>query len=153
MELLRSNLSRVRIPEPTNRIYKHECCITFDTPVYYTLLPFFILICLPLIYNYSYRFCYCFHHDYHLLALLIIKVSCRVIISYCYLFFLPILGFMFSRSFWNNCDDVILIFSFDVVRLVLFVCLNCCPYLDWYRKMFVYVYQTSIEVTVLFCIV
>ncbi|KAM7492636.1 hypothetical protein LguiA_035557 [Lonicera macranthoides] len=32
MELLRSNLSRVRIPEPTNRIYKHECCITFDTP-------------------------------------------------------------------------------------------------------------------------
>ncbi|XP_010544251.1 PREDICTED: ubiquitin carboxyl-terminal hydrolase 14 isoform X1 [Tarenaya hassleriana] len=32
MELLRSNLSRVRIPEPTNRIYKHECCVTFDTP-------------------------------------------------------------------------------------------------------------------------
>ncbi|GAV74442.1 UCH domain-containing protein/UBA domain-containing protein/zf-UBP domain-containing protein [Cephalotus follicularis] len=32
MELLRSNLSRVRIPEPTNRIYKHECCITFETP-------------------------------------------------------------------------------------------------------------------------
>ncbi|KAK3040286.1 hypothetical protein RJ639_028201 [Escallonia herrerae] len=32
MELLRSNLSRVRIPEPTNRIYKQECCITFDTP-------------------------------------------------------------------------------------------------------------------------
>ncbi|XP_015578853.1 ubiquitin carboxyl-terminal hydrolase 14 [Ricinus communis] len=32
MELLRSNLSRVRIPEPTNRIFKHECCISFDTP-------------------------------------------------------------------------------------------------------------------------
>ncbi|KAI4321896.1 hypothetical protein MLD38_035223 [Melastoma candidum] len=32
MELLRSNLSRVRIPEPTNRIYKHECCVSFDTP-------------------------------------------------------------------------------------------------------------------------
>lgn len=33
MDLLRSNLSRVRIPEPTNRIYKQECCISFDTPV------------------------------------------------------------------------------------------------------------------------
>ncbi|XP_011029388.1 PREDICTED: ubiquitin carboxyl-terminal hydrolase 14-like isoform X1 [Populus euphratica] len=32
MELLRSNLSRVRIPEPTNRIYKHECCVSFETP-------------------------------------------------------------------------------------------------------------------------
>ncbi|XP_062169190.1 ubiquitin carboxyl-terminal hydrolase 14 [Alnus glutinosa] len=32
MELLRSNLSRVRIPEPTNRIYKQECCLTFETP-------------------------------------------------------------------------------------------------------------------------
>lgn len=32
MELLRSNLSRVRIPEPTNRVYKHECCVSFDTP-------------------------------------------------------------------------------------------------------------------------
>ncbi|THU71166.1 hypothetical protein C4D60_Mb08t32670 [Musa balbisiana] len=32
MELLRSHLSRVRIPEPTNRIYKTECCISFDTP-------------------------------------------------------------------------------------------------------------------------
>lgn len=32
MELLRSNLPRVRIPEPTTRIYKHECCISFDTP-------------------------------------------------------------------------------------------------------------------------
>ncbi|KAJ8532409.1 hypothetical protein K7X08_012332 [Anisodus acutangulus] len=32
MELLRSNLSRVRIPEPTTRIYKHECCISYDTP-------------------------------------------------------------------------------------------------------------------------
>ncbi|XP_075075979.1 ubiquitin carboxyl-terminal hydrolase 14 isoform X2 [Nicotiana tabacum] len=32
MELLRSNLPRVRIPEPTNRIFKHECCISFDTP-------------------------------------------------------------------------------------------------------------------------
>ncbi|XVF04066.1 hypothetical protein REPUB_Repub05bG0049200 [Reevesia pubescens] len=32
MELLRSNLSRVRIPEPTNRIYKHECCLSFDSP-------------------------------------------------------------------------------------------------------------------------
>ncbi|CAD5166243.1 unnamed protein product [Musa acuminata subsp. malaccensis] len=32
MELLRSHLSRVRIPEPTNRIYKSECCISFDTP-------------------------------------------------------------------------------------------------------------------------
>ncbi|KAG5020550.1 hypothetical protein JHK87_016405 [Glycine soja] len=32
MDLLRSYLSRVRIPEPTNRIYKHECCISFDSP-------------------------------------------------------------------------------------------------------------------------
>ncbi|PKU80420.1 Ubiquitin carboxyl-terminal hydrolase 14 [Dendrobium catenatum] len=32
MELLRSHLSRVRIPEPTNRIYKNECCVSFDTP-------------------------------------------------------------------------------------------------------------------------
>lgn len=32
MEFLRSNLSRVRIPEPTNRIYKQECCLSFDTP-------------------------------------------------------------------------------------------------------------------------
>ncbi|CAH9082884.1 unnamed protein product [Cuscuta epithymum] len=32
MELLRANLSRVRIPEPTTRIYKHECCISFDSP-------------------------------------------------------------------------------------------------------------------------
>ncbi|XP_057729312.1 ubiquitin carboxyl-terminal hydrolase 14 [Arachis stenosperma] len=32
MDLLRSNLSRVRIPEPTNRIFKHECCLSFDTP-------------------------------------------------------------------------------------------------------------------------
>ncbi|XP_052206730.1 ubiquitin carboxyl-terminal hydrolase 14 isoform X2 [Diospyros lotus] len=32
MELLRANLSRVRIPEPTTRIYKQECCISFDTP-------------------------------------------------------------------------------------------------------------------------
>ncbi|KAJ8630813.1 hypothetical protein MRB53_024136 [Persea americana] len=32
MDLLRSNLSRVRIPEPTNRIYKQECCISFQTP-------------------------------------------------------------------------------------------------------------------------
>ncbi|CAN1775164.1 Ubiquitin carboxyl-terminal hydrolase 14 [Linum perenne] len=30
LELLRSNLSRVRIPEPTNRVYKSECCISFD---------------------------------------------------------------------------------------------------------------------------
>ncbi|KAL0553723.1 hypothetical protein IC582_007627 [Cucumis melo] len=32
MDLLRSNLSRVRIPEPTNRIYKQECCLSFDSP-------------------------------------------------------------------------------------------------------------------------
>ncbi|KAF3776247.1 Ubiquitin carboxyl-terminal hydrolase 14 [Nymphaea thermarum] len=32
MELLRSHLSRVRIPEPSNRIYKQECCVSFDTP-------------------------------------------------------------------------------------------------------------------------
>lgn len=32
MDVLRSNLSRVRLPEPTNRIYKHECCVSFDTP-------------------------------------------------------------------------------------------------------------------------
>ncbi|KAE8667031.1 Ubiquitin carboxyl-terminal hydrolase 14 [Hibiscus syriacus] len=32
MELLRSKLSRVRIPEPTNRIYKQECCLSFDSP-------------------------------------------------------------------------------------------------------------------------
>ncbi|XP_073009187.1 ubiquitin carboxyl-terminal hydrolase 14 isoform X2 [Typha latifolia] len=32
MEILRSHLSKVRIPGPTNRIYKEECCISFDTP-------------------------------------------------------------------------------------------------------------------------
>ncbi|CAA7032006.1 unnamed protein product [Microthlaspi erraticum] len=32
MELLLSNLSRVQIPKPTHRIYKRECCISFDTP-------------------------------------------------------------------------------------------------------------------------
>ncbi|RDY05535.1 Ubiquitin carboxyl-terminal hydrolase 14 [Mucuna pruriens] len=32
LDLLRSNLSRVRILEPTNRIYKHECCVSFDSP-------------------------------------------------------------------------------------------------------------------------
>eukprot|EP00250_Pteridium_aquilinum_P014295 c21898_g1_i1 orf=273-2696(-) len=32
MELLRSQLSKVRIPESSNRIYKQECCISFDTP-------------------------------------------------------------------------------------------------------------------------
>ncbi|KAK9092283.1 hypothetical protein Syun_027194 [Stephania yunnanensis] len=32
MDLLRSHLSRVRIPEPTNRVYKQECCISFDNP-------------------------------------------------------------------------------------------------------------------------
>lgn len=32
MELLRSHLSRVRIPEASNRIYKEECCVTFETP-------------------------------------------------------------------------------------------------------------------------
>ncbi|KAI4333751.1 hypothetical protein L6164_018520 [Bauhinia variegata] len=32
MDLLRSKLSRVRIPEPTNRIYKQECCLSFETP-------------------------------------------------------------------------------------------------------------------------
>ncbi|KAG5255067.1 Ubiquitin carboxyl-terminal hydrolase [Salix suchowensis] len=30
--LVRLNLSRVRIPEPTNRIYKQECCVSFETP-------------------------------------------------------------------------------------------------------------------------
>ncbi|KAL9660412.1 hypothetical protein QQ045_025226 [Rhodiola kirilowii] len=32
MDMLRANLGKVRIPEPTNRIFKSECCITFDTP-------------------------------------------------------------------------------------------------------------------------
>ncbi|KAJ3679422.1 hypothetical protein LUZ60_017433 [Juncus effusus] len=32
MELLRAHLSKVRIPEPTNRIHKEECCVSFDTP-------------------------------------------------------------------------------------------------------------------------
>uniref|UniRef100_A0A7N0SZ72 Ubiquitin carboxyl-terminal hydrolase n=1 Tax=Kalanchoe fedtschenkoi TaxID=63787 RepID=A0A7N0SZ72_KALFE len=32
MDLLRANLSKVRIPEPTNRIFKSECCVSFDTP-------------------------------------------------------------------------------------------------------------------------
>lgn len=31
MELFRSHLSRVKVPESFNRIYK-ECCISFDTP-------------------------------------------------------------------------------------------------------------------------
>ena len=45
MDLLRSYLSRVRIPEPTNRIYKHECCISFDSPVMF----FFFRIVLEMI--------------------------------------------------------------------------------------------------------
>ena len=48
MDLLRSNLSRVRIPEPTNRIYKQECCLSFDTPV--TCSPFLLLLWLPLLF-------------------------------------------------------------------------------------------------------
>ncbi|KAK4491992.1 hypothetical protein RD792_002778 [Penstemon davidsonii] len=32
MDLLEANLHYVQIPEPTNRVYKHECCISFDTP-------------------------------------------------------------------------------------------------------------------------
>ncbi|KAJ7540223.1 hypothetical protein O6H91_10G005900 [Diphasiastrum complanatum] len=32
MEVLRSHLTRVRIPEPSTRIYKQECCISFDSP-------------------------------------------------------------------------------------------------------------------------
>ncbi|KAF0916131.1 hypothetical protein E2562_000733 [Oryza meyeriana var. granulata] len=32
MDLLRSHLHKVRIPEPTNRIHKDECCVSFDTP-------------------------------------------------------------------------------------------------------------------------
>ncbi|CAM6094678.1 unnamed protein product [Calypogeia fissa] len=32
MELLRAHMHRVRIPEPSNRIYKQECCISFQTP-------------------------------------------------------------------------------------------------------------------------
>ncbi|KAL6848026.1 hypothetical protein ACP4OV_022154 [Aristida adscensionis] len=32
MDLLRAHLSKVRIPEPTNRIHKDECCVSFDTP-------------------------------------------------------------------------------------------------------------------------
>jgi len=37
MDLLRSHLHKVRIPEPTNRIHKDECCVSFDTPV--TTMP------------------------------------------------------------------------------------------------------------------
>ena len=44
MDLLRSNLSRVRIPEPTNRIYKQECCLSFDTPVNFSLPLVFRLV-------------------------------------------------------------------------------------------------------------
>ncbi|KAL4201858.1 hypothetical protein AMTRI_Chr02g260840 [Amborella trichopoda] len=32
MELLRSHLSKLRIPTPSHRVYKQECCISFDTP-------------------------------------------------------------------------------------------------------------------------
>ncbi|XP_025815737.1 ubiquitin carboxyl-terminal hydrolase 14-like [Panicum hallii] len=32
MDLLRSHLHKVRIPEPGNRIHKDECCVSFDTP-------------------------------------------------------------------------------------------------------------------------
>ncbi|KAK7329583.1 hypothetical protein VNO77_23753 [Canavalia gladiata] len=32
LDLLHLNLSRVRIPEKTNRIHKHECCVSFDSP-------------------------------------------------------------------------------------------------------------------------
>lgn len=45
MEVLRSHLSKVRIPEPSNRIYKQECCISFCTPVWtsFPLLMWFIV--------------------------------------------------------------------------------------------------------------
>ncbi|EMS64663.1 Ubiquitin carboxyl-terminal hydrolase 14 [Triticum urartu] len=32
MDPPRANLHKVRIPEPTNRIHKDECCVSFDTP-------------------------------------------------------------------------------------------------------------------------
>ncbi|KAG8045863.1 hypothetical protein GUJ93_ZPchr0008g11449 [Zizania palustris] len=32
MDLLRSHLHKVRIPDPTDRIHKDECCVSFDTP-------------------------------------------------------------------------------------------------------------------------
>uniref|UniRef100_A0A0E0JET7 Ubiquitin carboxyl-terminal hydrolase n=1 Tax=Oryza punctata TaxID=4537 RepID=A0A0E0JET7_ORYPU len=32
MDLLRSHLHKVRIPEPGSRIHKDECCVSFDTP-------------------------------------------------------------------------------------------------------------------------
>ncbi|KAM7250829.1 hypothetical protein ACFE04_022712 [Oxalis oulophora] len=33
MEIVRSHLSRVKIPGPSTRIFKQECCVSFDTPV------------------------------------------------------------------------------------------------------------------------
>ncbi|KAH7299449.1 hypothetical protein KP509_24G012200 [Ceratopteris richardii] len=32
MEVLRTQLSKVRIPDPSSRIYKQECCISFENP-------------------------------------------------------------------------------------------------------------------------
>ncbi|KAG0563130.1 hypothetical protein KC19_8G006500 [Ceratodon purpureus] len=32
MDTLRSHLPKVRIPEPSSRIYKQECCVSFSTP-------------------------------------------------------------------------------------------------------------------------
>eukprot|EP00897_Mesotaenium_endlicherianum_P009541 jgi/Mesen1/8615/ME000050S08022 len=32
MELLRANLSRVRVPDASTNVFKEECCISFDTP-------------------------------------------------------------------------------------------------------------------------
>ncbi|KAK9089520.1 hypothetical protein Scep_028602 [Stephania cephalantha] len=46
MDLLRSHLSRVRIPEPTNRVYKQECCISFDNPVLFLRFRSILLILL-----------------------------------------------------------------------------------------------------------
>ena len=48
MEILRAHLSKVRIPEPSNRIYKQECCISFCTPVRMNrrVLFYFILMSL-----------------------------------------------------------------------------------------------------------
>ena len=44
MDLLRSQLHKVRIPEPGSRIHKDECCVSFDTPVTAPCPPVFLLV-------------------------------------------------------------------------------------------------------------
>lgn len=33
MDILRKHLNKVRIPSRSNKVYKEECCVSFDTTV------------------------------------------------------------------------------------------------------------------------